>query len=138
MIGSADRIEIDVNGLVYIVDLKSGASDTSVTDAQSHKQLQGYQLAVIEGGFNNLTIEGQPLPQQSGGAELIFLGGDTVKASIREQSAIDPQEVRADIEATAEAMAAATFTATINSRCRTCAVKALCPLQSEGRTVIEP
>ena len=138
LIGSADRIEIDVDGLVYIVDLKSGASDTTVTEAQEHKQLQGYQLAVTEAGFKELQIDGQSLPQKSGGAELVFLGGDTVKASIREQSVIDPSAVRADIEATAEAMAAATFTATINSRCRTCAVKALCPLQSEGRTVIEP
>ncbi len=138
LIGSADRIEIDVNGLVYIVDLKSGGSDTSVTEAQDHKQLQGYQLAVTEGGFKNLLVDNKPLSQDSGGAELVFLGGDAVKATIREQAVIDPDAVRADISASAEAMAATTFTATINSRCRTCAVKALCPLQSEGRTVIEP
>lgn len=138
LIGSADRIEIDLEGLVYIVDLKSGGSDTSVTEAQSHKQLQGYQLAVTEGGFTNLRIDGEPLPLSAGGAELIFLGGDAVNATIREQGVIDPAAVRADIEASAEAMAATSFTATINSRCRTCAVKALCPLQSEGRSVIEP
>ena len=45
--------------------------------------------------------------------------------------------MKEEIMATAEAMAASTFKAVINKRCRTCAVKSLCPLQTQGRSVIE-
>jgi ATP-dependent exoDNAse (exonuclease V) beta subunit len=133
--GSVDRIEIDMEGRVFIIDLKTGASDTSREDAQSHRQLQGYQVAVIEGAFENKDLPG--MTQKSGGAELIYLGGKEKSASVKTQDPIDLDAVKAEIETAAEAMAANTFVATINDRCRTCGVKSLCPLQSEGRAVID-
>ncbi len=133
--GSVDRIEIDMEGRVFIIDLKTGASDTTREDAQSHRQLQGYQVAVIEGAFENKDLLG--ITTTSGGAELIYLGGSEKSASVKVQDPIDVGAVKAEIEIAAEAMASNTFIATINDRCRTCGVKALCPLQSEGRAVID-
>jgi RecB family exonuclease len=133
--GSVDRIEIDMEGRVFIIDLKTGASDTSREDAQTHRQLQGYQVAVIEGAFENKDLPG--MTQTSGGAELIYLGGKEKSASVKIQDPIDLDAVKAEIETAAEAMAANTFVASINDRCRTCGVKSLCPLQSEGRAVID-
>jgi ATP-dependent exoDNAse (exonuclease V) beta subunit len=130
--GSVDRVEIDSEGRVYIVDLKSGASDISKAKAQENKQLAGYQLAVYEEAFK----EGSP-GNQSAGAELLFLGNDSKSASAKPQSPKDHQALLAEVEVAADAMSANEFIATVNDRCRTCAVKGLCPIQPQGRTVID-
>ena len=95
--------------------------------------MQVYQLAVIENGFvpkleNN----------QVAGAELLFVGDQKTKsAAVRAQSEIDADQVRADLLNSAAGMSAATFTAKINDRCRSCLLKSSCPIQPQGRRVIE-
>ena len=71
------------------------------------------------------------------GSSLVYLGGDTASASVRPQTPINQEEVKAEIAAAAEAMGAAEFTATINDRCRKCPVKKVCPIQPNGRTVLD-
>jgi hypothetical protein len=46
-------------------------------------------------------------------------------------------QVKAKIEEIAEGMGAAIFQARVNEMCEKCVVKAACPIQNEGRTVIE-
>ncbi|CAB5023293.1 unannotated protein [freshwater metagenome] len=131
--GSADRLEIDSDGQVYIVDLKSGGtSGESEKSVQDNLQLAGYQLAVARDGF----IDNKP-GTNSGGAQLLFLGGTEKSAAARTQLAVGADQTEAQIGTLAEAMAASVFVATINSRCRTCGVKNVCPLQSQGRSVID-
>ncbi len=130
--GSVDRVEIDGEGRLYIVDLKTGASDISKAKAEENKQLAGYQLAVYEEAFKE-----QSPGNQSAGAELLFLGNDSKSASAKPQSPKDHQEVLAQVVAAADAMSANEFIATVNDRCRMCAVKGLCPIQPQGRTVID-
>ena len=131
--GSADRLEIDSDGQVYIVDLKSGGtSGESEKSVQDNLQLAGYQLAVARDGF----IDNKP-GTSPGGAQLLFLGGTEKSASSRTQFVVDVVATEEKIATMAEAMAASTFTATINARCRTCGVKNSCPLQSPGRSVID-
>jgi hypothetical protein len=45
--------------------------------------------------------------------------------------------IKAKMAEMAEGMASDTFQARINSMCENCVVKACCPIQSQGRTVIE-
>jgi len=130
--GSVDRVEIDEAGRVYIVDLKTGAPDISKKKAEDHKQLAGYQLAVYEEAFS-----GDSPGTQSAGAELLFLGTDSKSASAKPQAVKDHDAIKAEVIAAADAMSANQFTATVNDRCRMCAVKGLCPIQPQGRTVID-
>ena len=130
--GSVDRLEVDpISGKYFIVDLKTGATVTKEA-AEEHKQLAAYQLGVVAGGF-----AGIPEGAEVDGAGLLFLKSKTGKNETVNQSAIDAELVATDIQEAAEGMAAATFNAVINKRCGTCSTKALCPLQSEGRSVIE-
>ena len=130
--GSVDRVEVDDEGRVYIVDLKTGAPDITKKKAEDHKQLAGYQLAVYEEAFT-----GESPGTQSAGAELLFLGTDTKSASAKPQPVKDHETIKAEVIAAADAMSANEFTATVNDRCRMCAVKGLCPIQPQGRTVID-
>lgn len=130
--GSVDRVEVDSEGRVYIVDLKTGAPDISKKKAEDHKQLAGYQLAVYEEAFT-----GDSPGMQSAGAELLFLGTDGKSASAKPQPVKDHETIKAEVIAAADAMSANEFTATVNDRCRMCAVKGLCPIQPQGRTVID-
>jgi len=130
--GSVDRVEVDNEGRVYIVDLKTGAPDISKKKAEDHKQLAGYQLAVYEEAFT-----GESPGNQSAGAELLFLGSDSKSAAAKPQTVKDHQTIKAEVIAAADAMSANEFTATVNDRCRMCAVKGLCPIQPQGRTVID-
>jgi hypothetical protein len=41
------------------------------------------------------------------------------------------------VKRTAETMAAATFSAVANSRCRVCPVRTSCPISGKGRQVVE-
>ncbi|TSA22453.1 MAG: ATP-dependent helicase [Actinomycetales bacterium] len=130
--GSVDRVEIDEEGRVYIVDIKTGAPDITKKKAEDHKQLAGYQLAVYEEAFT-----GEPPGKLSAGAELLFLGTDTKSASAKPQPVKEHELIKAEVIAAADAMSANEFIATVNDRCRTCAVKGLCPIQPQGRSVID-
>ena len=130
--GTVDRLEIDPGtGKYFVVDLKTGSPMTA-KEALENKQLKAYQLGVVAKGFDDL-----PTGAQSDGAGLLYVAKETQKNETLDQGPIDEAEFRETVEITAEAMAGSTFTAVINSRCRSCQVKALCPLQSQGRSVLE-
>jgi RecB family exonuclease len=129
--GSVDRLEQSGDEL-YVVDLKTSKYPTSKPDALKNKQLQAYQLAILEGGFDRVTKI-----TKSAGAELLFVGDGAKSASERAQPTVDRNEIANVVEKAAEGMGAGSFTATLNKNCRTCSIKVICPLQAEGRSVIE-
>lgn len=129
IIGTVDRLEVEADGSLFIIDFKTGGSAISKEDAKKNLQLASYQLGVHEGGFTDGT--------KSAGAELVYLGTNKAGASIRQQYAIDLEETKATIETIGEGMGAATFFATVNKRCKGCPVRKSCPVQSDGRAVIE-
>ena len=131
--GSVDRLELTADGKIFIADLKTGNSSVTGKEALTHKQLAGYQLAALEGGFVKDVDT-----SEIAGAELVFLGGTSQSASVKTQYALEHESVKAEVLAMAEGMSGNTFIATINKRCRTCAVKSSCPIQSQGKSVIEP
>jgi superfamily I DNA/RNA helicase/RecB family exonuclease len=130
--GSVDRIEVDADGNFYVIDFKTGKNMITKNEALENLQLACYQLAVALDGF-----EGKLSGTKSTGAELVYLAKDSVKVTTRQQFIIDETAVKEKITQIAEGMGAATFQAKINEMCAKCAVKAACPIQSEGRAVIE-
>jgi len=134
--GRVDRLELDADGRLVVVDLKTGRT-TSVTadDLAEHPQLAAYQAAVEAGAFAEHGTE-------PGGAALVQLGTPTKAPKEQVQpplaDAEDPGWARAMVRRTADTMAAATFHAVANSRCRVCPVRTSCPISGKGRQVVEP
>jgi superfamily I DNA/RNA helicase/RecB family exonuclease len=134
--GRVDRLEVDDQGRLVVIDLKTGRT-TAVGGAElaEHPQLGAYQVAVEAGAFAELGGE-------SGGAALVQLGGDTKDAREQGQPPLadagDPGWARALVRRTADTMAATTFAAVANSRCRICPVQTSCPVSGKGRQVVEP
>nr|WP_306839554.1 ATP-dependent DNA helicase [Catenuloplanes nepalensis] len=136
LVGRVDRLEVDDAGRLVVVDLKTGRS-TAVTaaDVAEHPQLAGYQAAVEAGGFADFGLE-------SGGAALVQLGTETKAAREQSQAAVadspDPGWAEELVRRTADTMAASTFSAVVNKKCRTCPVQTACPVSGRGRQVVEP
>jgi len=128
--GSVDRLEVEADGSLFIIDFKTGNTAISKDEAKKNLQLASYQLGIAEGGFTEGTT--------SAGAELVYLGTGTAGVTIRQQYTIDLVETKETIEKIGEGMAAAIFFATVNKRCKGCPVRKSCPVQSDGRSVIEP
>ena len=133
--GKVDRVEDAGEGKARVVDLKTGRNAPSKEKAAEHAQLGAYQLAVEEGAL------GLPEGTTSAGARLVFVGTDTVRASLREQPALAPEPdgsswARTLVEGAADSMAAKRFSAHTNDLCPMCPVRRSCPLQPEGRGVI--
>jgi superfamily I DNA/RNA helicase/RecB family exonuclease len=131
--GRVDRLEVDDQGRLVVIDLKTGKT-TSVTEADlaEQPQLGAYQAAVAAGAFPDLGTE-------PGGAALVQLGTGHVDAKEQRQpplaDADDPTWAAAMVRRTAATMAAATFEAVVNAKCRTCPVRAACPVSGKGRQV---
>jgi RecB family exonuclease len=134
--GRVDRLEVDAEGRLVVIDLKTGKS-TAVTAAElaEQPQLGAYQAAVEAGAFADYGDE-------PGGAALVQLGTPAKEAREQGQPALDeadePGWARALVRRTADTMAASTFSAVANSRCRVCPVQTSCPISGKGRQVVEP
>ncbi len=135
--GRVDRLEVDERGRLVVIDLKTGRTTTvSGADLEEHAQLAGYQAAVDAGAFDGLEKGAA-----SGGAALVQLGPGK---EAREQMQLpladseDPAWAYAMVRRTADTMAAATFSAVANSKCRVCPVRSSCPISGHGRQVVEP
>ncbi|MBG6179898.1 ATP-dependent helicase [Arthrobacter sp. CAN_A1] len=136
--GQIDRLEIDGEGRLVIVDLKTGRSSPSLADLDQHPQLASYQVAVAEGALT----DGQPAG--SGGAALVQLGTTRKEAGVQQQPplATDDRWARDMIEEAARLMSAAQFD-TVHDPKRSghggsgCRLPEICPLCPEGRQVTE-
>jgi superfamily I DNA/RNA helicase/CRISPR/Cas system-associated exonuclease Cas4 (RecB family) len=129
IIGTVDRLEVEADGSLFIIDFKTGNTAISKEEAKNNLQLASYQLGIAEGGFSD--------GAKSAGAELVYLGTNTAGATIREQRSINLEEIKEKIENIGEGMGAATFFATVNKRCKGCSVRKSCPVQNDGRAVNE-
>jgi superfamily I DNA/RNA helicase/RecB family exonuclease len=128
--GRIDRLELDEAGRLVVVDLKTGRTAPTEAELAEHPQLAAYQAAIEAGAFDEST--------EAGGAALVHLGGDRVSAREQSQAALseteDPAWARDMIRRTAQAMAASTFQAVVNNRCRVCPVRTACPIWSRQVT----
>jgi superfamily I DNA/RNA helicase/RecB family exonuclease len=131
--GYADRLELDAEGNVVIVDLKTGRRAPSGPEVQRNLQLALYQLAVDHGA-----VEGRT----TGGAELVQLGildgGPSAVVQAQQRHAEDGPEraaLRASLAATAQRLRREEFPALAGDHCRGCAFLSLCPAKGAGSVV---
>ena len=130
--GYADRLELDEDGRVVVVDLKTGKYPPTGKAVLTHPQLAFYQLAVDHGAADE--IAGGPV--RSGGAELIQLRiGDAmpqVQAQPPAPEGEGPRLVEEQLMAVAATVRAEAFVARPGGHCDRCSFKAICPDKAAG------
>ncbi len=131
--GYADRLEIDDQGRVVVVDLKTGKYPPA--GIEENPQLGLYQHAVNHGAVDGLLDE----PAASGGAELWQLRKETRgQLKVQQQSPQTPDDegvlpVERQLMAAARALRLEEFPARPErSRCERCQFAAFCPAQVPG------
>ncbi len=139
--GYADRLEIDQEGRVVVVDLKTGKYQVVGDELAVHPQLGLYQLAVEGGAVDDLVAEatGAPsAPAVPGGAELWQLRQE-VRSALRVQ-AQPPQEpddagvrpIERQLMAAVSHLRQETFPARPGGHCDHCDFQRFCPAQNAG------
>ena len=136
--GRVDRAETDDEGRVVIVDFKTNKTPPPDSQVRDSPQLGIYQLAVDEGGFDELAGEGA----RSGGAELVQLRAD--KGGFPKVQPQEPQTPDSEGRKTIEVQLASgahvvrreEFAAQANKLCARCEFQHLCPTQQRTGTVL--
>jgi superfamily I DNA/RNA helicase/RecB family exonuclease len=114
--GVVDRLEVDADGGVRIIDLKTGKPTKSRAEIETDAQLGSYQLAYAEGVFDevlNDVLQGEP--HQAGGARLLYVRTDSKTSDYREavQEPLDDEQLegfRERLRQAVEAIAVAQLT----------------------------
>ena len=139
--GQVDRLEIDGEGRLVVVDLKTGKRQPGKDDLARHPQLGAYQAAVLAGGFD--AAEGSD-GGLSGGAVLAQLGTGAINPAIQQQEPLDPQENWAldMVKEAAAVMGGKEFIARHDPAKGShgghgCRLPEVCPLCARGRQVTE-
>lgn len=148
--GQVDRLEIDAEGRLVIVDLKTGKRQPGKTELSRHPQLAAYQAAVLAGGFadglsaRDAAVGDAPGGSAPGGAVLAQLGTTTKAPGIQQQQPPDPQENWAleMINGAAAVMAGNSFEARHDPTKsghggHGCRLPEVCPLCIRGKQVTE-
>ncbi|UXM90385.1 ATP-dependent helicase [Paenarthrobacter sp. JL.01a] len=148
--GQVDRLEIDSEGRLVIVDLKTGKRQPGKAEVANHPQLGAYQAAVLKGAFQDALPARQdagdepvaaPVP---GGAVLAQLGTKTKSPAVQQQDPLDPEDNWAEglVNEAAVLMAGATFEARHDPGKGShgghgCRLPDICPLCARGKQVTE-
>jgi ATP-dependent exoDNAse (exonuclease V) beta subunit len=139
LFGYADRLELDADGRVVVVDLKTSKNKPTGPAVQRHVQLGVYQYAVDHGAVDELVADRDPdRPATSGGAELVQLGLTDGDAAVVQQQPPFPDDgpertaLRAHLDRAAELVRAETFPAVAGDHCRDCTFVSICPIQGAG------
>ncbi|MFZ0324187.1 MAG: ATP-dependent DNA helicase [Actinomycetes bacterium] len=138
--GFIDRLELDDDGRVHVVDYKTGRSKPTNTAVGEHVQLGVYQYAVTHGAFDHLGV-----PAVAGGAELVQLRHDAARKAGGPY--VQPQEplgvdddgrtfVDTLLQDAVESIDAELFAPKPGDVCSTCPFTIVCPTQSAGRQVV--
>ena len=132
--GDADRLELDDEGRVVVVDLKTGKYPPSAPEVQKHAQLGLYQLAVDHGAADE--VAGAKVT--AGGAELVQLRVGTADLpKVQNQGPQVPgddgaTQVEGQLMQAVTAVRAESFVARPGTHCDRCAFTALCPTRASG------
>jgi superfamily I DNA/RNA helicase/RecB family exonuclease len=137
--GYADRLELDADSRVVVVDLKSGRTSPSAAAVQRHVQLGLYQLAVDRGAVSSVAGEAV-----AGGAELVQLGLEdgSDRAVVQAQ---DPQDdsgeqrtqLREQLGDAAAMLRSEVFPAVSGQHCRDCGFVPICPVKGAGAVIAQ-
>jgi len=142
--GFMDRVELDREGRVHVVDLKTGRRPFTRAQIVAHPQLGTYQLAVREGALDaalapRAATGGPAVRPPVGGAELVLLRVDDGGApKVQGQPALSdaPTWVEQLLDTAVRRVLAESFPPTPQEHCERCAFARCCPAQAEGRQVV--
>ena len=137
--GFADRLELDDEGRVWVVDLKTSKHPPTDKSLAEDPQLGVYQLAAALGGFAERgSGDTEPIEVEVGGAELWQL-----RRSVRGRLKVQTQEpqppddegvttVERQLMEAARIVRSEQFAARPGSHCDHCQFVTLCPAQTSG------
>jgi RecB family exonuclease len=131
--GRADRIELDADGALVVVDLKTTRNPPSDVRVKTDAQLGVYQLVTRHGAFKEWSTT-------PGGAELVQL-----RKSVRGSVKVQRQNPLADgdewvddlVDSIAEGIRSESFPARANEGCGYCRFRTSCPASDEGVQVMQ-
>jgi superfamily I DNA/RNA helicase/RecB family exonuclease len=132
--GYADRLELDDNGKVVVVDLKTSKYVPTNDEITIHPQLGLYQLAVENGAVDNAVKD----RAEPGGAELWQLRHEVYqKLKVQTQNSQQPDEsgnrpIETQLMAAAAAVRGENFPARPGGHCDHCDFVVLCPAKNSG------
>ncbi len=140
--GYADRIELDAQGRVVVVDLKTGKGTPTQAEIAEHPQLGLYQLAIAHGALATATAEGHAEGAggyvEPGGAELWQLRqevGGAMRVQPQEVQGPDADGVRVierQLMEAARRLRSEEFPARPGAHCTTCTFERFCPARTAG------
>ncbi|HET7358232.1 MAG TPA: ATP-dependent DNA helicase [Nocardioidaceae bacterium] len=132
--GYADRLELDEEGRVVVVDLKTSKYPPPDKEVPANPQLGLYQHAVDHGAADGLLDR----PGQAGGAELVQLrkqkaGTAKVQGQAPQQPGEDGHtEIQRQLMHAAAVVRQEAFVATPGKHCDHCGFQAICPVKGAG------
>ncbi|HEU4512516.1 MAG TPA: ATP-dependent DNA helicase [Nocardioidaceae bacterium] len=139
--GYADRLELDADGRVVVIDLKTSKYPPADKDLPAHAQLGLYQYAVDNGAVDELLADhpARPAgPVRAGGAELVQLrrevrGG----AKVQTQAVQEPDEdghlpIEKQLMEAVRVVRGEEFPARAGAHCDHCSFHAICPVRGAG------
>jgi superfamily I DNA/RNA helicase/RecB family exonuclease len=139
--GYADRLELDEDGRVVVIDLKTSKYPPADKELPTNAQLGLYQHAVRHGAVDDLLVDHPdrpPWPAQPGGAELVQLrkevrGG----AKVQPQAPQEPDEdghlpIEKQLMEAVRVVRGETFPARAGGHCDHCSFHAICPVKGAG------
>lgn len=131
--GYADRLELDEDGRVVVIDLKTGKYPPTGPQVERHSQLGLYQLAVEHGAAEEW-VPVTARPGRPGGAELVQLrhGTDLPKVQRQAPPLEGPGFVEDQLVAAATLLRTEEFVARPGAHCDRCTFHALCPDKTAG------
>ncbi len=135
--GFADRLELDEDGRVVVIDLKTGKYPPPDKDLPAHAQLGLYQHAVAHGAVDDLLPE-EHRPARPGGAELVQLRKETRGAvKVQQQEPQQPDEdghttVEKQLMQAVAVVRSESFPAQAGPHCEHCSFTPLCPVKGAG------
>ncbi|MDX6325382.1 MAG: hypothetical protein QOK15_1736 [Nocardioidaceae bacterium] len=133
--GFADRLEVDAEDRVVVVDFKTSKYPPPEKDLPENPQLGLYQLAVAQGAVDELLGR----PAEPGGAELVQLRRKEAQgtARVQRQAPQEPDQeglrpVERQLAEAVRRIRAEDFPARVGPHCTHCAFTALCPHETSG------
>jgi superfamily I DNA/RNA helicase/RecB family exonuclease len=133
--GFVDRVELDADGRVHVVDFKTGRNPGSDASVATHPQLATYQLAVRRGALDEAT-GGRREP---GGGELVHLRvdrGGSPRVQPQPPLPADGAWVEDALDAAVQRVLAEDFRPQPSEQCERCDFRRACPARPEGRQVV--